>query len=242
MKKLLVTTTLLATAVSLPATAGATITTKVLDKYLGTNGAVFHSGTVVQSDIFVTLGGGFYTDVWVSYAAQGSWQSTFGDEVDLTLGWADTVGAFNVDVGAAYFNIADDGTGMGDVLQFYLTVDHPIKVGRSTVSPFVRAEVYTSSKSGDNPDNGQFFRGGVMYSTPLAEKWGLSGKAQVSYDTGAFGFTPGTFADVDAKVTYAVTESFSISAYGKISTPISTKASDTRSTETAFGMITSWSF
>ena len=230
-------------ALTFPAQAGNTLTCKALDKYLGANGGVFHNSTVVQCDVFTTWGeNGLYTDLWVSYSGEGSWQDTFGDEVDFTVGKYGTLGGLGYDVGIAYFSIADDGTNMADVWQLYLEVNKSFTSGSLTLTPFVKLEAYFASDFSDNPESGQFVKLGMKYARPLGEKWNFSGKAQAYYDSSSFGLPAGVLADADLTVSYQLTESFSVGLTGKISAPIDLNPGDNRSSETAYGLTASFKF
>lgn len=166
-----------------------TLTTTIFDKYLGANGDVFHDAAVVQGSLPIQFRNGVYFVPWFSWANDGYFGSGFGDEVDGTVGFF----RGNWDFSAAYFWIAPSAG--SDVLQLQV-VYKPWSFERGANS-FVldtKAEYYLPASSG-GPAEGTILRVGLSHTRQLGERWLLSQRGGVFYDTGAFGYQRSILAE-----------------------------------------------
>lgn len=185
------------------------------DKYLGANGAIFHPdpGTVLQLDVSWR---GWYVDAWVLHSG-GEWKSTFGHEVDYTVGRAGEVGDYAYDVGVAYFDIIDGGVGFEDVLNPYLKVSRSFEWG----VPHVKFEHYFPI-GGPLPASGQQYHLGATFTGSFGarDRWAWSGTVDGFYDTGAFDFDAGVLGSVSGALTYNL-GAVSVGPSAKWITPVS---------------------
>jgi hypothetical protein len=185
------------------------------DKYLGANGAIFHPdpGTVLQLDLSWR---GWYADLWVLHSG-GDWKSTFGHEVDYTIGRSGEIGNYSYDIGVAYFDIVGEETGLEDVLDPYLKISRSFDWG----VPYFKFEHYYPV-SGSLPGSGQQYHLGVTFAGSIGnrDRWSWSSTVDSFYDTGAFDFNAGVLGSVTGTLTYNL-GAISVGPSAKWITPIS---------------------
>jgi hypothetical protein len=84
-----------------------TLTSWTRAQYLGVNGSIFLDNPVIQTDLGLRWDN-LYANIWWSVGLDDSdLNSNFGDEVDLTLGWAKTNGRFTWDTGLLYLEVVN---------------------------------------------------------------------------------------------------------------------------------------
>lgn len=212
-----------------------TLTTKALEKYLGSNGGVFHPHECFQPDLLVSLPRGFYADLWAS-RTEGNWWGSFGDEADLTLG---KLGE-GYDIGIAYFAIVEIAP--ADVVQLYAKfsmggLDHD----GHKLAPYLWLEHYFPT-SGNSPVKGSMLRAGGSHGWAINDRWSFSQQIGAFYDTGAFGFAEGTLAEWNAQLLFAVTPKLSLGVTAKCAAPIALSFDDGREGDCTGGLVSVTSF
>lgn len=211
-----------------------TLTTTLFNQYLGANGDIFYDGPVIQPDLFIAFPNGLYADVWVS-RADGNLGEDFGDELDLTVGWSNE----RLDVSAARFWVLG-----GDVAQLK-AVFAPwlLDYGANSFILDTKIEYYWPTASG-GPAEGTMLRIGLSYSRQLSERWSLSQRGGVFWDSGAFGYERGYLAEWRGGVSFSW-KGMSIGPVVKFTTPIDLDHdinAAPRSTQWAFGFTVSKNF
>lgn len=153
-----------------------TLTSNLRPVYMGVDGALFHDGTVSQSDILVGLKDGYYADAWWSTGFDS--KLNFGKEVDLTFGRVTKLGEVALATDANYFFVQGK-----DVI--VLNADATWKMG------FARIEAYTPSQRG-GPGKGLMISAGMRaIDQPLfetIERVRITASQWMRRDTGCFGF------------------------------------------------------
>lgn len=223
----------------LPITASAhTVSVTVMDKYVVNKGITLHDGPVLQIDAFFGLRLGFYFDLWASKSLDRlSINDSFGNEIDLTLGWAGNVRGFGVDAGIAYFDLIElFSLNGGDVVQPFIELNKTfIPADAHTLTPYVRVEIMLPVGWEGNPSSGAHIFAGVKHNWKVLDRLALNQKAAVMYDTGTFaGFSSGILGSYDLGLSVALTESVSVGPTFKVVFPVS-DLDDGRKTEYAFG-------
>lgn len=99
------------------AAAQVVVTTEILSGYLLPESNFLVTGRpVVQTDIYVPSAVGLFADIWNSHQLYDPTKlfGFPGDEVDLTGGWAGTIGPWLLRAQAAWWDIAGSGNNFGD--------------------------------------------------------------------------------------------------------------------------------
>lgn len=99
------------------AAAQVVVTTEILSGYLLPESNFLVTGRpVVQTDIYVPSALGLFADMWNSHQLYDPTKlfGVPGDEVDLTGGWAGTIGPWLLRAQAAWWDIAGSGNNFGD--------------------------------------------------------------------------------------------------------------------------------
>lgn len=171
--------------------ADTTLTLKVLDRYVGTDGAEFYGGPVTQNSV-ATCWGNVCVDLWFSTGLDNTdfWDD-FDDEVNASGWYENGCGPFDYEVGVAFYALTDPG---GDVVTVWFRTSHTFEFGAWSLTPYVKAETYQPVE-GDTPDAGEIYRLGSDWSWQVKPKFGVSGTAGVFYDTGAFGLDSGLLGE-----------------------------------------------
>ncbi len=147
------------------------ISTTAFDKYLGTNGVVFHGDPVLQTSFWFDWDNGAYAEIWHSVGLDGTdMSSDYGDEWDGTVGLkklfcGDEICVL-VDVSLAYFELFELGkVPQGDVLQPQVVLSIPTDFFGST-SPYVKVKA-PIGLAGESADwDGWHFHAGVWQAAP----------------------------------------------------------------------------
>lgn len=168
-----------------------TFTTKVLDKYLGSNGGIFFDGPVVQPDVLVCFQNGVCFDLWGSRGDRGQWGEAFDSEIDFNGEWANE----NFNAGILYIYSEPSAS---DVLNLYTTVTTDELIGGIKV--YIKLEHYLAME-GNDPGRGSFTHLGLKGDRTLGH-FSFGWTVEAFYDTGAFGFSDGTLAAGKATLLY----------------------------------------
>lgn len=214
-----------------------TVTFRVLNRYLGGNGGVFHPDPVAQYDLFVDFRGPCYADLWISTGLDDDdFSSNVGDEIDYNVGCTGSYRGFSLDAGVLYVDAHRLGQGPnGDVVDFYVAMSRSWGEWNLTLKP----EFYLPG--------GSSLEGGWLVHLKANREWGLSDRLSLSItpeivvDDGAFGFAPGWFGLVELGLNTRVTDRVLLRPMVKLSTPI-TNVNDGRDSEWAAGLSTSFNF
>jgi len=164
-------------------------------QYVGPFGATFYDKGVVQADVSLAHSSGLHLTVWGSISADGGWNSDFGDEVDLIVGFTKVLGPIEVDLGGAYYDVLKVGSFDGeDIYAATLNVCAPeVFLG---LTPFAVVEV-------DFP----YDKGGLQYQAGL--KRSIGGIFEVGVlangHNGAFGVEPELISSVRTSLTATIT-------------------------------------
>ncbi len=148
-------------------------------QYEQLTGGIAHDKPVLQGNITIGIKD-FYIDVWGS-RAEGAWMSSYGDEVDISFGYAPND---NVDIGVSYIVAADDaGPDLGWMYAQITT--RTFTEGAWSLSAFLRGDYYWPLKHDGLPSGYNFHFGATL--SREWELWSAESGAVVLYDTGAFG-------------------------------------------------------
>lgn len=113
------------------------------EKYLGFRvSRNIYDDSILWSEAYLDLPGGFFTDLWWSTDLQDNEiSSTGGDEIDPTLGWKGNICDFDVSVSATLFNIIPIGKWWhDDVWVQTFTLSKSYSYGKHTIRPEFRIE------------------------------------------------------------------------------------------------------
>lgn len=180
-------------------------TSKVKTMYLGGNGAVFYDGPVLQSDLYLGWDSGFFVDVWTSTAANT--RRNFDKEIDFIIGYNGQIGDMKFAVDVGYFVLV-----ISDVVN--------LNVDLNPIGPlFLRAELYAPVHSG-GPKSGFVPAMGLRNRFSLSPLTTLVIEEWLEYDSGAFGFEKGLFAQGYVGLDVTMTESISLTGGMTWSAPL----------------------
>ncbi len=207
-----------------------TITTKLIDKYLGSNGGVFFDGPVVQSDVLRCFENGICVNLWVSRGDRGQWGEATDSEVDINGEWSDE----NFNVGILYIFSPPSAS---DVLNLYATATTDELAGGIKV--FFKLEHYLAME-GNDPGRGSFTHLGLKGDRTLGN-FNFGWTVEAFYDTGAFGFSDGTLASGKATLLYDFGQ-LSFGPMIKATTPIHIANDDGREFDYAVGLVSQFTF
>lgn len=182
---------------------------KVLD-----NGVITAKDPVVQGDVKLAFENGIYLDFWLSRCLSDTAGNTLGNESDYTVGWERVVGGINVDVGIAFFDLYRTSRfDRNDVTQFFGEVSPktPWTIGKTTLSPYARVEVISSTGMGFSNEPVYFV--GLRHTWPVTEQLSVLQRLQVSEHPDLPGVAGGTV------VSYKIQLPYKTGAYGITVTP-----------------------
>lgn len=204
----------------------------VYGKYLGGNGGIFYDKPVHQSGTTVCYRG-FCGDIWGSYSLDG--KNGFGKEVDFT-GWYDNDWA---EIGIAYFAIWPRG--FSDVFQPFVKLKRQFIVGKHTLTPYGKLELYWPA-SGNIPQHGAIFATGLAHTWHLLEFLDFNHEPALKYDNGAFGNDSAVIGQYKADFSWKLNKNLTVQLpMLKASTPL-TRVRDGRKTEFVVGAGAIFSF
>lgn len=146
----------------------------VMNKYVIGNGIISAKDPVAQGGVKFSFENGTYLDLWLSRRFSDAEGNAYGNESDLTLGWSGAVGSVSVDTGVAVFNLyPTTRVDRNDVTQLFAEVSPKTAwtIGTTTLSPYVRLEVVSSTGMG--------FRNEPIYFVGLRHTWSATGRLSV---------------------------------------------------------------
>ncbi len=175
-----------------PAFAGtAVLSTTVGNHYMAANGNIPYNKPVMQSNLFIGLGQGFYANFWNSDSFE-EWNTNSGSELDYSLGWGGKLldSKFSASLDLSYYDLAKVGDfGAGNVFSPTVKLSRDFEYVVATLS-YQRFDTSTGSS----------FVGGNMYGFGLSKSIAAEGAKYVSmssyleitYDGGVFGNSSGS--------------------------------------------------
>lgn len=178
---------------------------RVWSEYVGSNGGVFHDKPVLQTNLTAAHKSGFYFDIWTSVGLESArLNDNFGEEVDLTAGWAGTKFGLQWDIGAAYIFAYDLGQTDDDILWSYAEVKKELSLSDNhTISPFLHLDYYAGTKF-------QFVKpwieGGLYHIWKLNETVSFDSRFGLLYDTAIFGFDSGFVGKYKGSLNWKLSE------------------------------------
>lgn len=209
-----------------------------IDKYLGLDGAPFHPGAVVQSNVTVSHTSGVFADFWKSEPVGARHlRPNFGNEQDYTLGFASGIGLkAKLVLSATYFNVFPMlQMPRGDLLQLSARIERGVKLSEShTLAPYLWARSVRPLKGGQ-PVGGYFIHPGVSHSWSASKRLTLASYAESVRDSGAFGFNQGWVARFSSSLSVRIGKGFSLIAPVITMTKPLTDTRDGRKFERAIG-------
>jgi hypothetical protein len=171
---------------------------KVLD-----NGVITAKDPVVQGDVKLAFENGMYLDFWLSRCLSDTAGNTYGNESDYTLGWKRAVGGISVDVGIAFFDLYRTARfDRNDVTQVFgeVSLRTPWAIGPTTLSPYVRLEVISSTGLGFR--NELVYFAGIRHTWPINERFSVLQRLQVSEQPDLPGVAGGTVVSYKVQIPY----------------------------------------
>jgi hypothetical protein len=150
---------LLSTGVHATNSNSVAYTTDVLSKYIDTDGQVYHTKPVIQSELVFSLNRGLYISIW--HSAGLDFKSSLANELKYSLGWSGE-GLMDFDVGIAYDDLNQLFQGpKNDVLVSYIKVGKTLDFGIfGKFKPMIELTSYETNKHSD-------FEGGFRASSSL---------------------------------------------------------------------------
>ncbi len=210
-----------------------TVVSRVLSQYLGLNGAVFHKKPVLQTSFTASHANGLYLDLWTSVGlADKRYGNNFGDEIDLTAGWAGSKFDIDWDVGLSYIIAGNMGHSDDDFWWQYIEGKKTFELGESqTLSPFGRVEWFANTEL--QPIK-PYLEAGAYHSWQISESVSLQSRGSMLWDSGVFGFRSGFVARYKGSLDWKICENVTLEApYVKLSHPF---MDDDREDEIAAGV------
>ncbi len=162
--------------------------TQIKDKYVLGKGLNIYDDPVIQRDVFVELGRGFYVDLWWSTGLdEPNLNLGNDDEVDWTTGWKGEVGGnCKLDIGIAYFDLTKIfSIEEGDVIQPFAELGRKYELdSRHSFTPYIRAVGLVPIGWDKDARSGAHIFLGLKHDWQPCELLGVSQKFAVMYDTG----------------------------------------------------------
>ncbi|MBI2410096.1 hypothetical protein HYV30_03605 [Candidatus Kaiserbacteria bacterium] len=198
-------------------------------KYLNQGGFVIHDGSVLWTSLFVTHNrSGFYAGLWNSTPIDGTeFNSDFGTENDIYLGWRGRTGNFGYTLGVAYFDLYRlGGDPAGDLMQAYGEVAYHFPFGKHELVPFARLE-YSIPPPVRHTMLDESVRGlvGVRYTYVLTEQVGFWAKLWLIGDDGRNAPEATGIAQLDGGVKVVLTQNVNMTFGARLSQPMTKTSS-----------------
>ncbi len=191
------------------------------------DGTLVHNNPVLQSDLTLEHAG-LYLNIWWSTDMDGNYSSSYGDEVDYTVGWSGSVWKLDIDASLAYYDNYKLGKAVGDGFGAKILVSNDFDLNeKHALRPFIRASYYFPLKNKD-PQEGWSLVGGVAHVWKANEKLTLTSSASVIHDDGAFGQETGNIFVWNEKLEFTLTEHLTLDIGADYYKPLS-KFNDDRS-------------
>lgn len=209
-----------------PATAqDVTVASTAGPVYLGSNGAIFYDGPVLQTEAVISWVSGVFTGVWVSTA--GNTALDFDKEMDVFVGYGGEVRGISYMASMMYL-----------VMQ---GIDMVQVAGEVSQGPlFFKVEGYAPTQSG-GLKRGIMAFGGLRTSSEIGSRTRLLMEGWVQSDTGTFGYDSALLAQGYHGFDVAVSNKTALRLGARWSAPI-TRVDDGRRTEVRWEVGASRSF
>ena len=168
----------------------------VNSKYVGMDGAVFHPGEVLQSEITLIHKNGIWIDFWDSIPlTKRNVHPNYGSEQDYTIGYAKSIGDFKLNTFAMYVNVVPLlSLPRGDVLHLSGKISRDAKLSaKQTMTPYVQLHTLLPAR-GSTPNSGWFAQIGTHQTWMANKKVTAQSNAEVERDSGAVGLSKGFIA------------------------------------------------
>jgi hypothetical protein len=202
-----------------------TFSTKVFSKYVGEAGGLWSDKPVLQSDLTVNVGKGFYFGVWHSMSLSNPGTSTdCGNENDPYIGWSGDAFGLNVDLMMTYFDIVPVfNYPDGDSLEVSVKVGKMFDVSdKHSLTPYVNVKYgFPVHDTGEEGLDGTYIYLGLVHNWAVTDKFSVTQKGVLVIDTGAYGGDSGLLGSYELKGSYAFTKWVSLEVSGKAIGPLS---------------------
>ena len=189
----------------------------VLNDYLVPDLGVFaYEGWVLQTGATVRFPSGIWIDLWNStpLPRKSGWNiNNYGEEIDLTLGYATDVGRAEISGNIAYYANQPFGRFRDDIVQIALRARVPLTQNQFTVTPYVQPQVWIGTP--EFPDH-VFLRYGVAVTGPLSGRW----SADIDVSAVTIFNLDRTVVRSDLTLNYAITSGTSLSALARLSSEV----------------------
>jgi len=191
------------------------VTTMALNKYHGPNGFFFYDSPAVQSDITFVFASGIMINAWHSTNFDRQFSNTGGDEIDWTIVQETSItDKILIASRFTYFDVVNLLSDQkADV--YYSEVNLSYEV---PISPFVTA-IYSWPVDVSGLNAGWLFKTGATYGFSLW-KLKVNNQLDVMYDTGVWGFKPGTLVEYAVNVNFPIVGKLDLNLSAKGSSPI----------------------
>ena len=227
-------------------TFGASFSTKVLSRYVGDCGAVYHNDWVSQHELTITHNpSGLYLDFWGGASLKNpGFKSNYGNEFDFTVGRSWEMHGLTVDAGVAYFDLVDvfSGSMAGDVVQPYVQLGKDFKVAENhTLTPSIKIEYAIPAVGNDPGLRGLHIHFALKHIAELSSVFSVSQELIGSYDDGAYGYNQAAIVAYRVAPSVRLSEKFSLNGSVLAIGPL-TKVNDGRETEVVYSLGLSTTF
>lgn len=202
----------------------ASISTKLLPKYVLDNGILAYNRTVVQTDILLRLPSGFYVDLWGSKGFVGE---NRGNQVSPTVGYNLLISQENeigIDLGLTYNNLSPvSRVPRGDRIEPFIEVYKKISNG---LTPYAKIEVFLPAK-GATPNTETRSHLGIRHFWQITDSVALSQNLKLLYANPPLK-NPGLILKHYAKLSWFFSKSVSINASNCLFVPFEHKSHKTQ--------------
>jgi hypothetical protein len=207
-------------------------------EYIYSNGNVGDKGDDIQSNLTVTMPDGefgvpgrMFFNIWGSKSMDDGREHSFGNEIDLTVGWIGNVGDLKAVVWADYFDLHRLTDADGDVVRLCGEVSKDFKLGDHTLTPFA-AMIHNIILKGDD---GILPGAGLRHSLPITDKLTLSHSAEFDYDEGSCDNSAAFLFFYSAGLFWDISKNASVGMQFKLFEPLTDTPNDGRKLECAWG-------
>ncbi len=206
---------------------------KWVSQYVGDAGAVFYKGAALHNEFtFTHISSGVSLDFWGSNSfKKPAIKGSYGNEFDVTLSRAWDMYGLNLEVGAAYFDLAGEsvfsGSRSGDVLQPYVQISKEVA---EKFTSSVKLE-YAMPAVGNDPGlKGLHVHFTLKHNAELSPNFSVSQKLTATYDDGAYGFDRALIGAYELAPTVKLSEKLSLNGSILVIGPL-TSVNDGRKAE-----------
>lgn len=205
--------------------------TKFFSKYVDDAGWLWSYKPVLQTELTLDVGKGFYVGMWHSTSIRNPGTTEdFGNENDPYIGWTGNIHSIDIDLCFTYIDIvpvfeyAD-----GDTVEFSAKVAKTFDIAeKHTITPSVNVKYgFPVSNTEEEELDGVYVYVGLEHAWMLTEKFSVSQKGVLVIDTGAYGGDSGLLGSYEFKAAYAFIKWASLEISGKAIGPL-TRINDGR--------------